>query len=50
MLIKIVGGVMFAVSAFYAIKILLNVIWAVGSIAFIGALMYFGWRLFSREQ
>ena len=50
MLVKILGGLMLAVGAFFAMKMLFDILVAALSIAMIGALLYFGWRLLSRER
>lgn len=49
MLVKILGGLMLAIGAFFALKMLFNILVAAASIALIGALLYYGWRLLSRE-
>ena len=49
MLVKILGGLMLAVGAFFALKVLFSILVAAGSIALVAALLYFGWRLLSRE-
>ncbi len=48
MLPKIAGGALLLVGAVLAFNMLLSVVWAILSVAFVGALIYFGWRLFSR--
>ena len=50
MLVKILGGLMLAVGAFFALKLLFSFLVAAGSIAVVAALLYFGWRLLSRQQ
>lgn len=45
MLIKILGGVLLAVGAYFAIQMLLGVIWAVLSVAVVGGLIWGGLRL-----
>ena len=50
MLVKIAGCVMLAVGAFFALQWLFSILVAIGSIGLVGALMYFGWRLFTRES
>ena len=48
MLPKIAGGALLLVGAILAFKMLIGVVWAILSVAFVGALIYFGWRLFTR--
>ena len=48
MLPKIAGGALLLVGAVLAFNMLLSVVWAILSVAFVVALIYFGWRLFSR--
>ncbi len=50
MLVKVVGGVMLAVGAFYALQWLFSILVAIGSIGLVAGLMYLGWRLFTRES
>ena len=48
MLVKILGGWMLAVGAFFALKVLFDILVAAGCIALIAAFLYYGWRLLSR--
>ena len=48
MLVKILGGLMLAVGAFFALKMLFDILVAAGCIALVAALLYYGWRLLSR--
>ena len=50
MLVKILGGLMLAVGAFFALRMLCDILVAAASIAIAAALLYFGWRLVSRER
>ena len=50
MLVKVLGGLMLAVGAFFALRMLFDILVAAVSIAFVAALLYFGWRLFSGEK
>ena len=50
MLVKILGGLMLAVGAFFALRMLFDILVAAASIAMVAALLYFGWRLVSRER
>lgn len=50
MLVKVLGGLMLAVGAFFALRMLFDILVAAVSIAFVAALLYFGWRLFSGER
>ena len=45
MLIKIPGGVLLAVGAWFAFKMMLGVIWAILSVAVVGGLIWGGLRL-----
>jgi hypothetical protein len=45
MLIKILGGVLLAVGAWFAFKMMLGVIWAILSVAVVGGLIWGGLRL-----
>ena len=45
MLIKILGGALLAVGAWYAFQMLLGVIWALLSVAVVGGMIYGGLRL-----
>ena len=50
MLVRILGALMLAVGAFFALRMLFDILVAAASIAIAAALLYFGWRLFSRER
>ena len=50
MVVKILGGLMLAVGAFFALRMLFDILVAAASIAMAAALLYFGWRLVSRER
>lgn len=50
MLVKILGGLMLAAGAFFALRMLFDILVAAVFIAMVAALLYFGWRLLSREQ
>ncbi|MBT3344318.1 MAG: hypothetical protein HN712_07930 [Gemmatimonadetes bacterium] len=48
MLVKILGGVLLTVGVLLAAKMLFGVLAAVASVAFVGVLIWAGWRLISR--
>lgn len=50
MLVKIIGAVLLLVGLYWALQYFFKFILAVGSVAFVGLLIYVGWRLLNRDQ
>ncbi len=48
MLIKILGGILLTVGVLLAAKMLFGILAAVASVAFVGVLIWAGWRLLSK--
>lgn len=48
MLLKIIGGILLAFGVLLAAKMLFGILVAVLSVAFVGVLIWGGWRLLSR--
>jgi hypothetical protein len=45
MFVKILGGVLLAVGAWFAFQMVLGILWSVLSVAIVGGLIWGGWRL-----
>ncbi|MDP6701679.1 MAG: hypothetical protein QGH25_18655 [Candidatus Latescibacteria bacterium] len=50
MLVKVLGALLLLAGILLALKYLFWMIWVIGSLALMLALLYFGWRLLKRDS